>query len=65
MTDVDLETEWGTELMRRFMLAAPGELERFMRASSLDDARYRAQFSGVVHECLVQLGAAVENHRRD
>jgi hypothetical protein len=65
MTDVDLETEWGTELMRRFMLAAPGELERFMRASSLDDARYRAQFSGVVHECLVQLCAAVENHRRD
>jgi hypothetical protein len=47
--------------MRGFMLAAPGELERFMRASSLDTMRYRAQFSGVVHECLARLGALTES----
>ncbi len=61
MTDLDLETDWGGELMRRFMLAAPGELERFMRASSLDAARYRAQFTGVAHECLARLGAPAED----
>jgi len=61
MTEIDLETDWGGELMRRFLLAAPGELERFLRASSLDAARYRVQFSGVVHECLAQLGAQAED----
>jgi hypothetical protein len=61
MTDLDLETDWGGELMRRFMSAAPGELERFMQASSLDAARYRAQFTGVAHECLAQLGAPAED----
>jgi hypothetical protein len=61
MTEVDLETDWGGELMRRFMLAAPGELERFMHASSLDHPRYRAQFTGVAHECLARLGARAEN----
>jgi len=34
MTDLDLETDWGGELMRRFMLAAPGELERFIAAKA-------------------------------
>jgi hypothetical protein len=61
MTDLDLESDWGGELMRRFMSAAPGELERFMQASSLDAARYRAQFTGVAHECLAQLGAPAED----
>jgi hypothetical protein len=61
MMEFDLETDWGGELIRRFMLAAPGELERFMRASSLDDARYRAQFTGVAHECLAALRAPAEN----
>ena len=61
MMEVDLESDWGGELMRRFMLAAPGELERFMRASSLDAARYRAQFTGVARECLVPLGAPAES----
>jgi len=61
MADLDLETDWGGELMRRFMLAAPGERERFMRASSLDATRYRAQFTGVAHECLAQLGAPAAN----
>ena len=62
MAELDLETDWGGELVRRFMLAAPGELERFMRASSLDAVRYRAQFAGVTHECLAALaGAAAEN----
>ena len=61
MMEFDLETDWGVELIRRFMLAAPGELERFMRASSLDDARYRAQFTGVAHECLALLCASAEN----
>jgi hypothetical protein len=61
MMEIDLETDWGGELMRRFTLAAPGELERFMRASSLDAARYRVQFSGVVHECLIQLGVLAES----
>jgi hypothetical protein len=61
MTDLDLETDWGGELMRRFMSAAPGERERFMRASSLDDARYRAQFTGLMHECLTRLGATAES----
>jgi hypothetical protein len=61
MAEVDLETDWGGELARRFMQAAPGELERFMRASSLDAARYRAQFTGVARACLVPLGAAAES----
>lgn len=61
MTDLDLETDWGRELIRRFTLAAPGEVERFMRASSLDEARYRAQFTGVTHACLAPLGAPAEN----
>jgi hypothetical protein len=61
MMEVDLETDWGSELTRRFVVAAPGELERFLRASSLDAARYRVQFSGVVHECLAQLGALAED----
>ena len=61
MSEFDLETDWGGELIRRFMLAAPGELERFMRASSLDDARYRAQFTGVAHACLAGLRAPAEN----
>jgi hypothetical protein len=62
MVEFDLETDWGRELIRRFMVAAPGELERFMQASSLDDARYRAQFSGVVHACLTPLNAPSRNH---
>jgi hypothetical protein len=61
MTDLEVETDWGCELMRRFMLAAPGELDRFMRAASLDAARYGAQFTGVARECLALLGAAAEN----
>lgn len=65
MVEFDLETDWGRELIRRFMLAAPGEIERFMRASSLDDARYRAQFTGVAHACLAPLGAPSRNHGRE
>lgn len=62
MAELDLETDWGSELARRFMLAAPGELERFMRASSLDAVRYRAQFTGVARECLAALaGPAAKN----
>lgn len=57
MAELDLAADWGGELMRRFASAAPGELERFMRASSLDAARYRAQFPGVPHECLAPLNA--------
>jgi hypothetical protein len=63
MEEVDLETDWGGELMHRFMLAAPGELERFMRASSLDAARYREQFTGVARECLALLGPLAEIRR--
>ena len=55
--ELELETDWGAELARRFMVAAPGELERFLRAASLDDARYRAQFTGVMRACLAALGA--------
>jgi len=57
MAELELETDWGSELMRRFALAAPGELERFMRAASLDHERYRDQFTGVAHECLARLVA--------
>jgi len=60
MTEVDVASDWGAELTRRFMLAAPGELERFMRASSLDAARYRAQFTGIAHQCLAVLGTSAE-----
>ncbi|HVB82981.1 MAG TPA: hypothetical protein VNE82_23900 [Candidatus Binataceae bacterium] len=60
MTDFDLHTDWGRELTRRFTQAAPGERDDFMRASSLDAARYRAQFVGVARECLVPLGAPVK-----
>jgi hypothetical protein len=61
MAELDLDTGWGGELMRRFTAAAPGERERFMRASSLDAARYNAQFTGIMHECLAQLAAPAEN----
>jgi hypothetical protein len=61
MAELDLGTGWGGELMRRFTAAAPGERERFMRASSLDAARYNAQFTGIMHECLAQLAAPAEN----
>jgi hypothetical protein len=61
MAELDLETDWGRELVRRFSAAAPGELERFMRASSLDAARYGAQFTGVAHECLAALSPPAKN----
>lgn len=61
MADLDLDTDWGGELMRRFTAAAPGERERFMRASSLDAARYNAQFTGIMHECLARLAAPAED----
>ncbi len=61
MAELDLKTDWGGELARRFSLAAPGEPERFMRASSLDAARYRAQFPGVAHECLAPLSVRAED----
>ena len=57
MAELELETDWGGELMRRFALAAPDERERFMRAASLDRERYREQFTGVAHECLARLVA--------
>ena len=59
MTELDLNTDWGRELARRFRLTAPGEPERFMRAASLNAGRYRAQFSGIAHECLAPLCAWV------
>jgi hypothetical protein len=34
-----------------------------MRASSLDAVRYRAQFTGVAHECLAALAGAAAKHR--
>jgi hypothetical protein len=61
MAELDLETDWGRELVRRFSAAAPGELERFMHASSLDTARYGAQFTGVAHECLAALSPSAKN----
>jgi hypothetical protein len=61
MTEIDLATDWGSELMLHFTSAAPGELGRFMRASSLDAARYRAQFTGIAHESLAPLNAPAEN----
>jgi hypothetical protein len=63
MAELDLDTDWGGELMRRFMAAAPGERERFMRASSLDAVRYSAQFTGIMHESLAQLAAPAANRR--
>ena len=57
LAELELETDWGSELARRFIAAAPGELERFLRAASLDDARYRAQFTGIMRECLTAFGA--------
>jgi hypothetical protein len=61
MVELDLDTDWGGELTRRFMLAAPGELERFMRAASLDRERYRARFTGVAHESLAVLVAQAKS----
>ncbi len=57
LEELELETDWGDELARRFIAAAPGEVGRFLHAASLDDARYRAQFSGVMRECLAAFGA--------
>jgi hypothetical protein len=61
MAGLDLETDWGRELVLRFTAAATGEVERFMRASSLDAARYGAQFTGVAHECLAALSPPAKN----
>ena len=47
MAELDLETDWGGELTALFMLAAPGERERFLRATSLDAVRYRGAVYGV------------------
>jgi hypothetical protein len=57
MAELELGTDWGGELARRFTLAAPGEPERFMRAASLDRERYRERFTGVAHESLAVLVA--------
>ncbi len=52
-------TDWGSELVRRLMAAAPGEAGRFMAATSLDEAGYRARFgAGVVAGLRAMIGAA-------
>jgi hypothetical protein len=55
MAELELESDWGRELARRFVLAAPGETDRFMTAASLDAARYRVQFVGQPHPSLAML----------
>lgn len=55
MTELELETDWGRELLRRLQGAAPGEPARFMTATSLDSTRYRRQFAARPHLSLVPL----------
>ncbi len=55
MAELDLKADWGRELARRFLLAAPDEPDRFMTAVSLDAARYRVQFPGQPHASLTLL----------
>lgn len=55
MAELDLEADWGRELMRRLGHAAPGERDRFMTATSLDSARYLTQFTARAHTSLAQL----------
>jgi len=65
LEELELESDWGRELARRFIAAAPGELVRFLRAASLDDARYRAQFTGVMRECLAAFSACGRDRARE
>jgi hypothetical protein len=58
MDGIDLELEWGVELARHFLLAAPREVELFMRAATLDAPGYRARFSGGARGCLALFDAA-------
>jgi hypothetical protein len=55
MEELDLTADWGRELARRFLTAAPGEPGRFMTAASLDAARYRAQFLARPHPSLASI----------
>lgn len=57
MEGIELEFDWGLELTRHFLRAAPRELELFMRAATLDTPGYRARFSGIARECLARFGA--------
>jgi hypothetical protein len=55
MAGLELETDWGGELLRRLEFAAPVEPQRFMTATSLDSARYCAQFAARPHPSLASL----------
>lgn len=55
MAGVEVETDWGRELLRRVRHAAPDEPRRFMTATSLDSRRYRARFTARPHPSLAPL----------
>jgi hypothetical protein len=57
MEEIDFEGDWGVELGRHFLHAAPRELDFFMRAATLDLPGYRARFSGIARDCLARFGA--------
>lgn len=48
----DSDADWAAELVERFRHGADGERDRFIRATSLDPARYRARFAGPPHPSL-------------
>jgi hypothetical protein len=46
MAGFDANAPWASDLMRHFKRAATGERARFLRATSLDEARYLERFGG-------------------
>lgn len=63
MAEMELESDWGRELLRRLAHAAPGEPARFMTATSLDSARYRVRFSARAEARLAALLEAAAHAR--
>jgi hypothetical protein len=55
MTELELEADWGRELRRRLAHAAPGEPARFLTATSLEQVRYRRQFTGNPNPSLARI----------
>jgi len=65
MAGFDANAKWAPELGRHFRRAAVGERERFMRATGLDENRYRDRFGDNPDPSLAPLLklAGLDNHR--
>ena len=66
MAGFDANAKWTPDFVRHFRRAAEGERERFMRATGLDEPRYRDRFGDAPDQSLAPLLklAGLDNHHQ-